>query len=282
MNNLVSTSIARLASENLGTYIVQKTFVELPERAVVEARTSGAKRVIIKVDSSPHRLKHEVLVLAACSVAVPVPTIIHFIPAAPSVLVMSAIEGAGLSASSSDEVWKAAGATLAKIHKVVVPTGLGMHTVYTGWDTFSAQMKGESKSDASALVSLVSPHDLDRIRITVEEALSSESVGRPVLIHGDCQPDHFICRSDRISGVIDFGDAGRGDPVWDISVLSLYCPDKLDPLLAGYAPSADTRNRITKTLQAYWLVRLIGEIAWLQGKRLQIDKPVERLHQLLK
>ncbi len=44
---------------------------------------------------------------------------------------------------------------------------------------------------------------------------------RPALIHGDLMPYHILFNknSNRISGIIDFGLAGTGDPAYDIGIL---------------------------------------------------------------
>ncbi|HUD11664.1 MAG TPA: phosphotransferase, partial [Candidatus Saccharimonadia bacterium] len=53
---------------------------------------------------------------------------------------------------------------------------------------------------------------------------------------GDSQPDHVICGRTKVNGIVDFGDAGVGDPAWDIAVITLYSGSKLPALLKGYSP----------------------------------------------
>ena len=49
-----------------------------------------------------------------------------------------------------------------------------------------------------------------------EEALAApEWNGRPVWTHGDLLPGNLLVRDGRLSGVIDFGAAGVGDPACD-------------------------------------------------------------------
>jgi aminoglycoside phosphotransferase (APT) family kinase protein len=48
----------------------------------------------------------------------------------------------------------------------------------------------------------------------------------PVLLHGDLGPEHLLCRSGRLVGVIDWGDARLGDPALDYAwLLSGPFPD---------------------------------------------------------
>jgi aminoglycoside phosphotransferase (APT) family kinase protein len=42
---------------------------------------------------------------------------------------------------------------------------------------------------------------------------------RPVLTHADLGPEHLLCESDRLSGVIDWSDARVGDPAIDLAWL---------------------------------------------------------------
>lgn len=50
------------------------------------------------------------------------------------------------------------------------------------------------------------------------ESLNLNQLARawPVLLHGDIEPDHVYVESGEISGLIDFGDAKLGDPVYDL------------------------------------------------------------------
>jgi aminoglycoside phosphotransferase (APT) family kinase protein len=48
----------------------------------------------------------------------------------------------------------------------------------------------------------------------------------PALVHGDLGPEHLLCRSGRLVGVIDWGDARVGDPALDYAwLLSVPFPD---------------------------------------------------------
>lgn len=71
---------------------------------------------------------------------------------------------------------------------------------------------------------------------------------QPALLHGDLSPDHFVGdpAACRLAGVIDFGDACLGDPLWDlIYILEDYGPAMLERFLAAYAadqPAAALRR----------------------------------------
>ena len=46
-------------------------------------------------------------------------------------------------------------------------------------------------------------------------ALAAVEVGS--LCHGDLKATHILVDADRLAGVIDWGDAAVGDPLWDIA-----------------------------------------------------------------
>ncbi len=59
-----------------------------------------------------------------------------------------------------------------------------------------------------------------------------------VLIHGDLGPEHILCESGRVSGVLDWTDARIGDPALDLSWLLHGTPAAFaDAALAAYGAS---------------------------------------------
>ena len=86
------------------------------------------------------------------------------------------------------------------------------------------------------------------------------------VLHGDCQSDHYLVAdgSVHIAGVLDFGDAVVGDPVWDLAILTLGVPDMLGELLRGYQPDASTQSRTYELLAAYQLIRRLGSARWMR------------------
>jgi aminoglycoside phosphotransferase (APT) family kinase protein len=65
----------------------------------------------------------------------------------------------------------------------------------------------------------------------------------PVVVHGDLGPEHLLVdpSSGRLTGVIDFGDCGIGDPAIDIAGLLIALGEQVMPeLLAAYGRAEDT------------------------------------------
>ena len=86
------------------------------------------------------------------------------------------------------------------------------------------------------------------------------------LLHGDCQTDHYLVGtgSAHIAGVLDFGDATLGDPVWDLAILTLDVPEMLPELFRGYQPDTATERRAHQFLPAYQLIRRLGSATWMR------------------
>ena len=60
----------------------------------------------------------------------------------------------------------------------------------------------------------------------------------PRLRHGDLGPQHILVAGDRVTGVIDWGDCGVGDPALDLAWTRYGAgPDFAAALVAAYSPS---------------------------------------------
>lgn len=75
-----------------------------------------------------------------------------------------------------------------------------------------------------------------------------------VLLHGDLKPPHIFADEGRLTGIIDWGDALAGDPLYDIARFSLVGKAELDLLLTGYGLALTPE--LEATLAAYRIVRM--------------------------
>jgi aminoglycoside phosphotransferase (APT) family kinase protein len=280
MNQLITQALSRLHDNNFSLE-PKSTLVDLPERVVFSASDRERLAVIVKVDTNSKRLTHESHALSACyNAGAPVPAVYYVDPTTPSILVMSYIEGTALSHDAPISLWKSAGQTLTKLHEVPAPAGLSTHHVFPGWEKYLGQLDETSPNGMRQIATALGKRRLDELGKSITIALAHATDLPPTFIHGDCQPNHFLCQDKEVNGIIDFGDTGVGDPCWDISVLSLYHEDKLGALLDGYNPSQAMRSRLDQLLTAYWYLRLIGEIAWCVARHYNVTQPMERLRQL--
>lgn len=80
------------------------------------------------------------------------------------------------------------------------------------------------------------PTEFDQMFAALGRYVDTFPCPEPVLCHGDLDPSHiYLDATGRVSGVIDFGDAGAGSSVHDLAVLRVRGPGlDLDAALSGY------------------------------------------------
>ena len=102
----------------------------------------------------------------------------------------------------------------------------------------------------------VLPADLvTRNRRIAEAALRPST---PVFMHGDLQVAHVFVDRDEITGVIDWSDAGPGDALYDLAILTLGHPEHLSDVVAGYDANVDV-----EVIRAWWSLRCLMAVRWL-------------------
>jgi aminoglycoside phosphotransferase (APT) family kinase protein len=83
---------------------------------------------------------------------------------------------------------------------------------------------------------------------------------RPVFMHGDLQITHVFVGDDRITGVIDWSEAGQGDALYDLAVLTLGHEEHLDDVVAGYGTDVDL-----DVIRGWWSWRSLVGVRRLVG-----------------
>jgi Phosphotransferase enzyme family len=134
--------------------------------------------------------------------------------------------------------WRQAGRQMRVVHGVTLP-GFGRLVVDRrgargGLGTWRDRISGilDHLPDLVA-TGIVTARVADRAAAVVR---ASGVAGRQagVLLHQDLKPQHVLSVDGRLTGIIDWGDAGVGDPVWDLARVSMAGPDALDGFLDGY------------------------------------------------
>jgi aminoglycoside phosphotransferase (APT) family kinase protein len=150
------------------------------------------------------------------------------------------IQGATLgTAVLADEarfaVWRSVGRELARLHRVV--------TVCPDPQGYLETPDGESDTDR-LLVTLVDSQRLGEeaardIADACRELQDASGPTQTAFTHGDVHRLNVMCHpSGRLLALIDWGDAGWGDPMLDFSSMPL---DAIPPAVAGYQQEADRR-----------------------------------------
>ena len=213
-----------------------------------ERATLRAGQVFLKIDADPTRTDVEVEAMDLAPI--PTPEVLW---RKPPVLALAALPGTALGrlgepSGTSAAAWTAAGATVRMLHEAPLPP----------WPSRRRNESAVQLDDECAwLVSNgVLPIDLvTRNREVAEAALRPWT---PVFAHGDLQVNHVFVDGDEITGVLDWSEAGQGDALYDLAILTLGHEEHLGEVLAGYGTDVDL-----EVVRAWWSWRSLMAIRWL-------------------
>src|SRR3954447_21591369 len=169
-----------------------------------ERATLRVGDVFLKIDADQARTDVEVEAMAL--VPLPNPQILW---RKPPVLALAVLPGTALGhlgepSTASSAAWAAAGAAVRALHDAPLPPWPG-RTV----DVLASHLAGECEW---LIANNVLPADVvTRNRRLAETALRPWT---PVFIHGDLQVDHVFVDDDKVTGVIDWSEGGRGDALF--------------------------------------------------------------------
>ncbi|MEV6283562.1 phosphotransferase [Kribbella sp. NPDC051770] len=223
-----------------------------------ECATLRVGDVFLKVDGDQARTDVEV---AAMELA-PVPTAEVLWRRAP-VLALGRVAGVplgrlGSPSTASVEAWRAAGVAVRRLHEAPLP----------GWRGRSIDAKAVSLDEECGwlLANGVLPAELiERNRAIAEAALRP---WEPVFMHGDLHVAHVFVDRDRVTGVLDWSEAGQGDGMYDVASVTLVHPERLDDFLAGYGDDVDR-----DVIRGWWALRSLTAIRWLVEHGFDVDAP---------
>ena len=260
---------------------VREVLVEHQDRTVVRAVDASGRPVVVKTDRDSARLRREAGALAAAALAgVPVPAVLEHVDATPAVLVLEYVEGQALSSTSGPQRWREVGRQLRRLHDHASPQRFPVFGGGAGWwesmrslAQWSHQWCRERK--------LVQPNVLDRLAASLHQAFARDDDPVLCLLHGDCGPGHWLLREDTVVAVVDFGDTGRGDPCWDLTVLTLADRERLPAVLEGYGMDEAMRAHLDVMLMPYTVLRRLLAITWLVEHDFDPAPIVAALHRLV-
>jgi aminoglycoside phosphotransferase (APT) family kinase protein len=213
-----------------------------------ERVTLRAGDVFLKIDADQARTDVEVQAMAMAPI--PTPEILW---RRPPVLALGALRGTALGrlgepSAASSAAWVAAGAAVRRLHDAPLPSWPGKRV-----EDFASRLDAECDW---LVTSGVLPADLvARNRRVAEAALRPWT---PAFTHGDLQIDHVFVDGVEISGVLDWSEAGQGDALYDLAMLTLGHEERLGDLLAGYGTDVDL-----DVVRGWWSLRSLVVIRWL-------------------
>jgi len=253
-------------------------------RAVFDVVTPDGQPAVVKASADPYQAEQERLALdAARSGGVAVPPVLVFLPGQPVVMVLGFVTGTALGVEDSGAAWASAGEVVARLHTAAPPAGLDTYGRRgTPWATALRRQLDMERARSDRARHELGDLLVDRALDLVESGLANaEPADTRAVVHGDCQPVHVVLAGDRrtVNGLIDFGDAGCGDPAWDLAILTLYQRQRLDDVVAGYQPGGVFHSHLARVVDAYQLLRLLGEVPWLVEHGFDPGSPLDALRQ---
>jgi aminoglycoside phosphotransferase (APT) family kinase protein len=223
-----------------------------------ERATLRVGEVFLKIDSDQSRTDVEVEAMALAPI--PTPEVLW---RKPPVLALAALPGRALGrlgepSTASPAVWAAAGAAVALLHAAPLPPWPGRDL-----DEIAAHLEHEC---AWLVTNGVLPMDLvTRNRRIADAALRPWT---PVFTHGDLQVAHVFVDGDEITGVVDWSEAGRGDAMYDLAILTLGHQEHLGDVVAGYGTDVDL-----EVIRAWWSLRSLLAVRWLAEHGFDPSRP---------
>jgi aminoglycoside phosphotransferase (APT) family kinase protein len=213
-----------------------------------ERATLRVGDMFLKIDADQTRAQVEVEAMTIAPI--PTPEVLW---RKPPVLALAALTGTALGhlgepSSASSAAWVAAGAAVRMLHNAPLPPwpGKSLDEVASRLDTECEWLIANSVLPADVVT---------RNRRIAEAALRPWT---PVFIHGDLQVDHVFVDGDEITGVIDWSDAGQGDALFDLAILTLGHQEHLGDVVAGYSGDVDL-----DVIRAWWSLRCLIAGRWL-------------------
>jgi aminoglycoside phosphotransferase (APT) family kinase protein len=214
-----------------------------------ERATLRVGDVFLKIDADQANIDVEVEAMALAPI--PTPEILW---RKPPVLALAAVQGSALGrlgepSPASPEAWAAAGAAIRVLHDAPLPPWPGPSI-----DEITPRLDAECDW---LITSGTLPADLvTRNREVAEAALRP---WKPVFAHGDLQITHvFVDDDDKVTGVIDWSEASRGDAMYDLASLTLGHEERLAEVLAGYGTDVDL-----DAIRGWWSLRSLRASRWL-------------------
>ncbi|SEE84902.1 Phosphotransferase enzyme family protein [Streptomyces sp. 3213] len=218
-----------------------------------ERATLRVGDVFLKVDGDQARLDAEVEAMSLATV--PTPEVLW---CKPHVLALAALPGTTLGrlggpSTGSPAAWAAAGTAIRKLHEAPLPPRTG------GAGRSIDALATELDTECEALVTNgLLPADLVTRNRQVAEAALRPWI--PAFTHGDLQIAHVFVDGEEVTGIIDWSEAGRGDPLHDLATFTLGHEQRLGDVLAGYGADVDL-----EVIRAWWSLRSLLVVRWLSG-----------------
>jgi aminoglycoside phosphotransferase (APT) family kinase protein len=213
-----------------------------------ERATLRVGDVFLKIDSDQARTDVEVEAMALAPI--PTPRVLW---RNPPVLALAALRGQRLGhlgepSTATPAAWAAAGAAARTLHDAPVPA-------------WPSRRRDESPAHLDRECELLVTNGILPTDLVTRNRRVAEAAFRPwtpVFTHGDLQVDHVFIEGEEITGVLDWSEAGQGDALYDLAILTLGHEEQLPDVIAGYGAAVDL-----DVIRGWWSLRSLLGVRWL-------------------
>jgi HAD superfamily hydrolase (TIGR01509 family) len=255
-----------LAARCGGEPALDRAEVDWDQRAVCRATLPGGDRVLVKIDRDRVRHDRELAGLRAAAAAhAPVPRVRwdgqdeH----RSQELFLLVLDEVPTRRSMADPhgPWTTAGAAVRALHAAPIPPGMAMFC--DGVGAWNEHLEHRIAVECAAAVQrrLIDQADADAVRRYAARTLALAGPAPRILLHGDLQARHLLVDGERVV-LVDFGDAGWGDPALDLVVLTHFTPERRAEVLDGYRADQALRERVALLAPLYSLWRNLFVSRW--------------------
>jgi aminoglycoside phosphotransferase (APT) family kinase protein len=167
-------------------------------------------------------------------------------------------EISGQPTSAGEEgVLAAVGAQLRRLHSI---TGDGYGFLHEGLrETWTEAIRQPFDRISELTAAGIMPTDV-ATRLSAFELFAQGEPIKPVLLHGDLHPRHVYAADGKLTGIIDWGDAAFGDPLFDLGRFSRAGSAPTVALLTGYG--IEGTPELDRTLAFYRVAWSLMALHW--------------------
>lgn len=181
-------------------------------------------------------------------------------------LVMERVGGTPVEEPSA--ALETAGAQLRVVHAIELDgfgwlgaSESGDRGTQTTW--FDAMTEGTRSLAGVVGAGLLPARTVANVEAAVEQHRDIlDAVTSAHLLHGDFHPRHVFAQGDGLCGIIDWGDATAGDPLFDLGRVLRAGRAALDRVLVGYGALPVGGEELERLLQLYLCLWVASSVSW--------------------
>jgi aminoglycoside phosphotransferase (APT) family kinase protein len=183
----------------------------------------------------------------ARTVDIPSPRVIALSLISPAYLITAELAGTPLRGGLNAELSEPATAVLVEAGRCL----RRLHTIHDPSADWPATLLRPIET-LDRLAGILPDHLATRLHDTIPRFVHTVADIKPALLHGDLHPRHLYAVGNKLTGILDWGDALYGDPLFDLARLTMSGPTSTAAFLTGYDLSPTPA--INHTLSLYRVI----------------------------